>query len=118
MPSSPSPKLPFLVISFLLLVHAPIGQDAYICCIDRLLRIRGNAYTASHVQCVTIDLEGLLQHLLQPFLDLSYHMLIGIHAEEDREFIAADAKYIVIFTNAQQEALRRFLQELIPHRMP
>ena len=45
-------------------------------------------------------------------------MLIEIHAEEDREFIAADAEYIVIFTNAQQEALRRFLQELIPHRMP
>ena len=70
------------------------------------------------MQCVIIDPEGLLQHLLQPFFDLSYHMLIEIHAEEDREFIAADAKYIVIFTNAQQEALRRFLQELIPHRMP
>ena len=70
------------------------------------------------MQCVIIDPEGLLQHLLQPFLDLSYHMLIEIHAEENRKFIAADAEYIVIFTNAQQEALRRFLQELIPHRMP
>ena len=70
------------------------------------------------MQCVIIDPEGLLQYLLQPFFDLSYHMLIEIHAEEDREFIAADAEYIVIFTNAQQEALRRFLQELIPHCMP
>lgn len=106
------------MISFLFLVHAPIGQDADICGVARLLRIRGKAYAASHVQCVIIDLEGLLQRLLQPFLDLSYHMLIEIHAEENREFIAADAKYIVIFTNTQQEALRRFLQELIPHRMP
>lgn len=118
MPSSPSPKLPFLVIAFLLIVHAPIGQDADICGVARLLRIRGKAYAASHLQCVVIDLEGLLQHLLQPFLDLSYHMLIEIHAEEDREFIAADAEYIVIFTNAQQEALRRFLQELIPIACP
>lgn len=79
------------MIFLLLLIHAPIGQDADICCVARLLRIRGKAYAASHVQCVIIDLEGLLQHLLQPVLDLSYPMLIEIHAEEDREFIAADA---------------------------